>query len=164
MLQGPQGATLDAATGRLSWTPTADSQEKTSVVLRVYDTRGAYATQAFVIETAGANRAPVLELPTSVRLIEGQPFTLPITAADPEGRPLSYAANGLPPGARFDSQRAVFEWTPGYDAAGDYRNLSFTVSDGINTVTCCKASPTAPCARATRCSSRCAPPTSTARR
>ncbi|MBI3350329.1 MAG: putative Ig domain-containing protein, partial [Burkholderiales bacterium] len=135
MLQGPRGATLDAATGLLSWTPTADSPEQTSVVLRVYDTRGAYATQAFVITTAGANKAPVLDLPPSVRLVEGQAFTLPVIAADPEGHPLSYAANGLPPGARFDSQRNVFEWTPGYDAAGEYRNLSFTVSDGINTVT-----------------------------
>ncbi|MFN6997022.1 MAG: putative Ig domain-containing protein, partial [Aquincola tertiaricarbonis] len=135
LLQGPEGLSLDAQTGVLRWTPTADSLAQTPVVLRAYDTRGGYATQVFTIEVAGGNRAPTLDLPPSVRLREGQAWSLGVAASDPEGRVLSYWVDQLPPGARFDAQRGVLEWTPGFDAAGDYPDVRFSVSDGRQTVT-----------------------------
>ena len=42
------------------------------VQLRVYDTRGGYATQSFTIEVAGGNRAPALDLPVTQTLREGE--------------------------------------------------------------------------------------------
>ena len=58
-----------------------------------------------------------------------------MSASDPEGQVLSFLADHLPPGARFDSAHAVFEWTPGYADAGEYRGVAFTVTDGTNVVT-----------------------------
>src|SRR5262249_39623828 len=56
-------------------------------------------------------------------------------ASDPEGQVISFFADRLPPGSRFDSTRAVFEWTPSYADAGLYPDVAFTVTDGTNVVT-----------------------------
>jgi hypothetical protein len=135
LLGGPANATLDQTTGVLQWQPTAADKELQPVLLRVYDTRGGYATQAFTIDVQGGNRAPTLDLPPTARLREGESFTLPVSASDPEGQVLSFLADHLPPGARFDSVRAVFEWTPSYTDAGEYRDVEFSVTDGTNLVT-----------------------------
>ena len=135
LLGGPANASLNQATGVLQWQPTAADKELQPVLLRVYDTRGGYATQAFTIDVQGGNRAPTLDLPATARLREGESFTLPVSASDPEGQVLSFLADHLPPGARFDSVRAVFEWTPGYSDAGEYRDVEFIVTDGTNLVT-----------------------------
>jgi len=60
---------------------------------------------------------------------------LPVVAEDPDGQVLSFSADHLPPGARFDSQTGVLEWTPGPHDAGEYKGVEFSVSDGTNTVT-----------------------------
>ncbi len=133
LLTAPAGMAFDPATGALSWLPTAASPAQSSVVLRAYDTRGGFATRAFAIDVAGGNRAPSLDLPPTVRLVEGQPFALPMIAADPEGTLLSYAVDLLPPGARFDPVRQLLEWTPASDQAGTYRGVRFTVTDSTNT-------------------------------
>ncbi len=47
LLRGPAGMAIDAATGRLSWTPTADAIIGTAVVIQVRDDAGAADVQAF---------------------------------------------------------------------------------------------------------------------
>jgi hypothetical protein len=136
LLEAPEGMALDGATGVLTWTPGVDSPEQASVVLRAYDTRGGRATQAFAIDVAGVNRAPaVAALPASLRLREGRAFELGLDASDADGDLLVFSADRLPPGARFDFERNVLAWSPGYDAAGVYRDVQLLVSDGLHTVT-----------------------------
>ncbi|MFN0038823.1 MAG: tandem-95 repeat protein, partial [Burkholderiales bacterium] len=135
LLDGPQGSTLNSATGLLTWSPTSVSKAEQSIVLRAYDTRGGFATQAFMIEVAGGDRAPTIDLPPTIRMREGQALSLALGAFEPDGQALSFLADNLPPGARFDSQRAVFEWTPSFADAGEYRDVRFSVSDGTHFVT-----------------------------
>jgi YD repeat-containing protein len=136
LYKGPEGMTVNPSTGLLSWQPTANSPSTTEVILRVYDTRGGYTTQSFTLQVAGGNRPPVLTpLPTTVKGREGQALQIAIAANDPDNNRLTYWADRLPPGAVFDPQTRTLSWTPGFEAAGTYENVQFTVSDGVNTVT-----------------------------
>ena len=135
LLSGPAGATIDSTTGELQWLPTSASKAEQPVTLRVYDTRGGYATQSFTIDVAGGNQAPTLDVPASEHLREGQSFSFTVAGSDPEGQVLSFVADNLPPGSHFDGSTGVFDWTPSYTDAGDYPAVSFTVSDGTNVVT-----------------------------
>src|SRR5262249_25682457 len=41
----------------------------------------------------------------------------------------------LPPGAALDTGRRRFVWTPDFDSAGTYQDVTFHFSDGVNEVT-----------------------------
>ncbi len=75
------------------------------------------------------NNPPVIDPIGDKTVNEGELLTFVITAADPDGDPLSYSASNLPSNASFDPAAQRFSWTPGYDQTG-YSHVWFTVSDG----------------------------------
>ncbi len=76
-----------------------------------------------------ANQAPFLD-PVGNRVgAEGQLLTIKLSATDPDGDVLTYTAANLPPGASFDSATGTLSWVPGYDQAGNYPGVEFTVMD-----------------------------------
>jgi YD repeat-containing protein len=117
--------------GLITWQPPTGTASNTRVTLRVYDTRGGYATQGFNLQVQGANRSPILSpLPSQINGREGQLIELPIGATDPDSDRLLFWINNLPPGAVFDPETRLFTWTPDATAAGTYENVQFVVSDG----------------------------------
>src|SRR5262249_14678546 len=133
LVRAPTGMTLDPATGRLSWTPTRNDPALAPVILQVYDTFGAHATQAFFVNVEGGNRAPKFEQFSGTILgREGEPLRLFIRATDPDGDRLLFQVDGLPPGAIFDPDQRVLTWTPDFSSAGTYP-VRFSVSDGFQT-------------------------------
>jgi hypothetical protein len=58
----------------------------------------------------------------------GSSSNMTISASDPNGDVLSFAAADLPPGATFDTDTHVFSWTPNYAQEGVYI-IRFTVTD-----------------------------------
>src|SRR5207247_584648 len=120
---GPDGLTVDAQTGLVTWTPTAGSPAAAVVALQVYNLRGGYANQEFTIAVAGVNLPPVLTpLPAQVNGKEGQRLQVPVNATDPEGDALLDWADNLPPGATFDPVEGLLTWTPDFNSAGTYPN------------------------------------------
>ena len=76
-----------------------------------------------------ANQPPVLVPPGTFELTEGDAFALTLDASDPDpNTTFTYAAEGLPAGAVFDSESGALNWTPGFSQAGEYV-VSFVVSD-----------------------------------
>lgn len=135
LYDGPQGMTLNATTGVINWTPTATSAVETPVTLRVYDSRGGYGTQSFKIKVEGGNHKPILQpLPTQIEGQEGESLQIGIAAIDEDNNPLIFWADNLPGGAVFDGTKGLLTWTPDYEAAGTYENVTFFVSDGLETV------------------------------
>lgn len=59
----------------------------------------------------------------------GRELEFRLTATDPEGDPIRYSAEDLPPGAKFEPERAKFRWIPAPDQVGDHR-IRFIASDG----------------------------------
>ncbi len=133
LYEGPAGMTMDPLTGRVAWQPTQQSPARSEVLLAAFDTRGAIGLQSFVITVDGGNRAPVLGLlPNVWEGIEGLPLGFSLGAVDPDGDLLALTAQNLPAGATFDPVSQQFRWTPGYDTAGTYENVTFAVTDGVN--------------------------------
>ncbi len=133
---GPEGMTVDPLTGMITWLPTTSSPARAAIVLHAYDTRGGRGEQSFIIDVAGGNRAPTIG-PMSARIEgrEGADISFALPAVDAEGDPLAVWADNIPPGAVVDTIARRFSWTPGYDTAGTYENVTFHFSDGINDVT-----------------------------
>ncbi len=130
LLSGPEGMALDAS-GLLAWTPSAGTAATAAVALRVFDTRGASATQAFGIDVAGGNHAPALTgLQPLYTLREGEFLRIAFDAFDSDGQTIGLAADNLPPGMVFDAVGRVLEWLPDFSAAGIYRDLRILASDG----------------------------------
>ncbi|WKE66338.1 ImpA family metalloprotease [Gallaecimonas kandeliae] len=62
-------------------------------------------------------------------------FTFTPTVVDPEGDALTFSAANLPGWLAFDTASGQFSGTPTAADQGVYTDISFTVSDGTNTVT-----------------------------
>ncbi|HHV48003.1 MAG TPA: hypothetical protein GXX56_03430 [Rhodocyclaceae bacterium] len=98
---------------------------------------GVYETE-FQAPPAAA-RPPVLQFIPDRVVKEGKQISFLVEASSPDGRPLVLSASPLPAGASFIQQaadpaspglvRAVFDWTPAKDSAGNYL-ISYTAVDG----------------------------------
>jgi len=94
---------------------------------------GSCSTGTWVLKAWGVsigNRPPVLSPLDPVTIKEGEKLTVKLMAADPDGDELTFGAEGLPPGASFNSTTGVFTWTPDYDQDGLYK-IKFSVTDGL---------------------------------
>ena len=75
------------------------------------------------------NQPPVLSPIGGKTATAGSLLTFTLSAADPEGNPLTYSATNLPSSANFNASTRTFSWTPTVAQVGNY-NVTFTVSDG----------------------------------
>lgn len=124
----PNGARFDDVTHVFQWTPTDEQIGDYPVAFEV--TNGTYTvTYQVNIAVLPPNEPPVLAPVGDQTVDEGQTLAFGLTATDPDGNPLTYAADNLPAGATLDPNTGAFSWTPDYTQAGTYA-VRFTVSDG----------------------------------
>jgi hypothetical protein len=124
----PPGSTFDPATATFTWTPSYTQAGVTKPTFTVSDGLDS-ASETVTITIANTNRAPVLTAIGAKSGAEGVLLTFKLSATDPDGDALQFAATDLPAGATFDPATAVFTWTPGYDQEGLYE-LGILVTDG----------------------------------
>ncbi len=80
-------------------------------------------------EIAGySNAPPTLANPGTVRTIVGQSSAIQLIGADPEGRPVSYTAAGLPPGITLNGSTGLLA---GVSASIGLYSVTVTASDGL---------------------------------
>ncbi len=77
------------------------------------------------------NHAPALDPIGDREAQEGAEVAFTVSGSDPDGDPLTFAADGLPAGASFDAGTRAFSWTPGYDAVTTTTSfpVTFRVAD-----------------------------------
>ncbi|HYH72083.1 MAG TPA: putative Ig domain-containing protein [Nocardioides sp.] len=148
----PNGVSYDAATGKISGTPTVGGTF--SVTVTATDAAGDKASDTFVLTVTEVNDAPVAgdPSPATVQVTEGQAVdtTVLVPATDEEGGELTRAVTGLPAGMTGTGTSTGIELggTPTED--GTY-TATVTVSDGDggeDTATfevVVAAAPTTPC-------------------
>ena len=113
LIAAPVGATIDN-NGVMMWTPDVTQEPSTNVFTTVVADDGVppqSATNSFVVIALPANQPPVLTvLPDTVTILDGQAFTLQVSATG--AAPLVFIlAPGAPSGAAL-SNSGLFYWTP----------------------------------------------------
>jgi uncharacterized protein (TIGR03382 family) len=85
------------------------------------------------VSVVATNDPPVLVDPTptaTLSIPSGVTLHFQVAAEDPDGDPLSYAAEPLPPGATLDPGTGIFTWTPG-PLDGGVWSITVSASDGL---------------------------------
>ncbi len=124
--------------GTLTWTPTYADGRAAPYTVTFTATNAQSGTASTSIAVANVDRAPVVSAPTSATAIESSPFTMNITASDPDGdavTSLTADLTGLPAGhnAVFTPNATrtagTLTWTPRpTDGAGPY-TVRFTATN-----------------------------------
>jgi hypothetical protein len=131
----PKGSTFDTATQTFTWTPNYESAGNYADVMFIVTDRDASPasdSETIAISVNNINRPPVLTSIGDKSIAETQTLSFTVSATDPDGDALTFSATNLPEDATFDSKLHTFNWTPGYDASGDYTDIVFTVTDAAN--------------------------------
>ncbi len=76
------------------------------------------------------NRAPIISGTSASSVDEGQSYSFTPVADDADGDSLSFSISNLPAWASFNSSSGTISGTPDFDSAGDYTNITISVSDG----------------------------------
>jgi len=127
----PVWASLDAASGTLSGTPTAGQAGKYSnIVISVSDGKATAALAPFSIEVTAANRPPTISGAPTASATAGRVYSFTPTAADPDGQTLTFAIANKPAWAAFDAASGRLYGTPSDANAGTYSNIQISASDG----------------------------------
>jgi fibro-slime domain-containing protein/RHS repeat-associated protein len=109
----PDGMTINATTGVVTWNPAAAAVE--NVVVEARDARGGIATQGFAISVRD-NRPPVISSTPSRATVAGGTYRYAVNATDPDGDALTYIYLDGGPGSLMDGQGRI-TWTVPSDFA-----------------------------------------------
>ena len=128
------GASIDSASGLLSWTPTEEQGPGLfEIPIEVSDDgfpplQGAGSMS---VEVGEVNSAPVLEAVADQVVVEGESLNLNLSATDSDipSNNLAFSLGSGPAGMSVDAASAVVNWTPEKTEAGKSSAVTVVVSD-----------------------------------
>ena len=131
----PSGASIDASSGVLTWTPSESQGPSTNVMTILVTDDGiqnASTSQTFTTIVKDINTAPVIAALTDQTVEAGATLTLSVTATDsdiPENQ-LTFSLTGVvPTGASINSASGVFSWTPTLAQGPSTNSVTVLVTD-----------------------------------
>jgi len=129
----PSGATIDAATGQFTWTPTeAQGPGTYAITVRVTNEADVAVTQTFDVTVTEINQAPLLDPISDRTLDEGQSLDFFVGATDldlPANAMTFSLAAGAPAGAAIDPATGRFTFTPSESQGGNSYSVTVEVAD-----------------------------------
>ena len=127
----PPGASFDASSHALVWTPDFHSAG-TYPDVQFFVSDGLHqVSETTTVVIAPTPQPPTLLQPAAFTGREGDPIHIQLQASDVHGAPLTFSSDLLPPGAFLDPTTGVFEWTPDFTQHGVYQ-VPVTVSNGAD--------------------------------
>ncbi len=110
--RAPSGASINAQTGVIAWTPTASQTGTASFIVRVTDQSNARADASFNVGVLSTNRRPRLNAVADQRMRIGASVSVVLSAIDPDaGDTLSFAKLAGPATLAVTAAGAL-SWTP----------------------------------------------------
>jgi RHS repeat-associated protein len=126
----PEGMTIDATTGLITWTPSGTQAGDHDVTVEVSDGRGGTDTQSFTIDVSEAiNNPPEITSTAVTTGTEGVLYQYDVEATDADGDVLTFSLTLFPEGMTIDAATGLITWTPSGTQAGDH-DVTVEVSDG----------------------------------
>jgi RHS repeat-associated protein len=120
----PAGMVIDSRTGQIAWTPNGRQTGSQQVIVRAATDNSHVDLQAFFIEVAPANTAPVVTSSPASPAAVGRLWSYPVMAQDAEQSELSYSLSVAPDGSSIDAETGLILWTPQSSQIGAH---AFTV-------------------------------------
>ena len=114
LLTSPEGMSIDAETGLITWDTTTDNIGNQNVVVQVSDSRGRTDTQEFnlaVIETP-PNRPPIFKSTPVVNAAINTEYKYDADATDADLDDITYSLPLAPEGMTIDPETGEITWTP----------------------------------------------------
>lgn len=97
------------------WKPEISDEGRHQITITAEAPNGQTATETFTVKVRAFNAPPRFIPVRPITIPVGRPYSLPITAFDPDGMNrnlIRYLGVGLPDGATIDEQTGMFKWTP----------------------------------------------------
>jgi hypothetical protein len=127
----PTGMQIAAATGLISGTPTTVGVFSVTVSVSDGVASVSQIITWTIFDPAADSHAPTLSNPGAQHNIAGDVIALQLSANDIDNDPLTYSANGLPPGLVLNSTTGMISGSP--TTAGRY-TVVLSVTDGTSSV------------------------------
>ena len=131
----PSWATLSAATGTLTGTPTTTGTFA-NIVISVSDGRSSTALAAFSITvqaSTSTNMPPTISGTPRTTATAGVAYSFRPTASDANSDPLTFSIANRPAWASFSASSGRLSGTPSSANVGTYSNIVISVNDGTAT-------------------------------
>jgi RHS repeat-associated protein len=112
LLTAPEGTTIDATTGQVSWTPAITDVGSHQLTIEAADGRGGSAVQSFSLAVLATmpNRPPVFTSSPNLGGAPGVVYRYQASARDLDGDTLSFALTSGPAGATMTTD-GLLEWS-----------------------------------------------------
>jgi hypothetical protein len=134
----PSWANFDAATGKLSGTP-SDAQVGTyaNIIISASDGTSSASLKAFTITVTapGGADAPIISGTPASTVIAGKDYSFQPTASSRTGLPLTFSIINRPLWASFDAASGHLYGIPSAAQVGIYPSILISVSDGSSSAT-----------------------------
>jgi len=134
----PAWATFSTSSGQLIGTPGAGDVGTTNgIVISVSDGTTSASLSAFnlqVVQTAPANRPPVISGSPGTTAMVGTAYVFRPTASDPDGNALRFSIQGTPRWATFSATTGRLSGTPASGDVGTSATVTISVTDNVATV------------------------------
>jgi|GEM_PF-1732222 len=127
----PAGMTINAASGRIEWTPSEMQGPGTATIeLRVSDGIDSNRT-SFVLTIEEVNQPPVIVNPGGQAIHLGETFQISANATDPDipAQTLTYSLPNAPAGATIDPVSGAITWTAAAGDQNQFRTFTVRVED-----------------------------------
>jgi subtilisin family serine protease len=131
LVSAPPGATVNAATGLFTWTPTeAQGPGTYTITAKVTDNGFPQLSdqKSFQITVNEVNDAPVFNPGIGNKTVnEGSTLSFTVTGSDTEGNPFFFTLASAPVGATINPNTGLFSWTPGESVGPGTVNVTFRI-------------------------------------
>jgi uncharacterized repeat protein (TIGR01451 family) len=123
------GATIDATSGELTWTPGTTGTFNQSIKVTDDGFPPLSDEETLSITVNPVNQAPVLANIGNQTITKGNTLNFTASATDPEGNNLTFSLDNAPTGASIDANSGVLTWTA--DTTGTFNATVKVTDDGV---------------------------------